>query len=129
MDEDPYAHLAEAGAETFARLMPGAHSEPVGVNALGHRILFGDVWNRPDLAVRDRRLVTLTILGMIGDERVTTIHTRAALDTGDLTPDEFEAFLIHFALYAGFPRGSAFNRIARPEIERTRERLASEAPS
>jgi 4-carboxymuconolactone decarboxylase len=129
MQDDPYAHLAEIGAETFARLLPGAQSDPVSVNALGHRILFGDLWNRPGLSVRDRRLITLTILGIIGDERVTTLHTRAALDTGDLTPDELEAFLIHFALYAGFPRGSMFNRIARPEIERTRERLAGESAS
>jgi 4-carboxymuconolactone decarboxylase len=114
---DPYAHLERAGGETFARIMPGIESDPRGVAALGRTVLFGDVWNRPHLSVRDRRLITLTVLGLTGGERVTRLHVRAALRSGDLSPDELDAFLVHFGFYAGFPRGSALNGLVQDELE------------
>ena len=45
--------------------------------------LFADVWADPRLAVRDRRLVTLTILACLGNEMTMKLHFGAAMRSGD----------------------------------------------
>ena len=80
--------------------MPGSALESL------ERIAFGDVWQRPGLTVRERRLVTLACLGLNGSERTIGLHLRGALESGDLTAADLDAFLLHFGIYAGFPRAS-----------------------
>jgi 4-carboxymuconolactone decarboxylase len=70
------------------------------------RIAFGDVWQRPGLTMRERRLVTLACLGLNGSERTIGLHLHGALASGDLSPADLDAFLLQFAIYAGFPRAS-----------------------
>ena len=80
--------------------MPGSALESL------ERIAFGDVWQRPGLTVRERRLVTLACLGLNGSERTIGLHLRGALESGDLTAADLDAFLLQFGIYAGFPRAS-----------------------
>ncbi len=47
--------------------------------------LFADVWARPGLGVRERRLITLTILIAIGNEMTLRLHFGAAMKSGDLS--------------------------------------------
>ena len=44
--------------------------------------LFAEVWADPALAVRDRRLVTLTILACLGNEMTLKLHFGAAMRSG-----------------------------------------------
>jgi 4-carboxymuconolactone decarboxylase len=67
--------------------------------------LFADVWSREGLSVRDRRLVTLTVLTLMLKEDSLAGHLRQALK-GDLTKKEVEELMIHLAHYAGWPVGS-----------------------
>jgi 4-carboxymuconolactone decarboxylase len=65
--------------------------------------VFGRVWTRPALAPRDRRLVTLTCAAMTGAREPLVIHLGAAYRSGDLTLEELDEWVVHFAHYGGWP--------------------------
>lgn len=67
--------------------------------------LFADVWAREGLAIRDRRLITLTILCTMLKEDSLKPHLEAALKSGDLSKKELREMMIHVAHYAGWPVG------------------------
>lgn len=74
---------------------------------LGHQVVawaFGDIYDRPGLAPRDRQLVTLGILTALGGcEAQLDVHINAAVNVG-LTCDEIVEALLHSAVYCGMPR-------------------------
>ncbi|KAK1182315.1 carboxymuconolactone decarboxylase family protein [Streptomyces sp. NBS 14/10] len=74
---------------------------------LGHQVAawaFGDMYARPELAPRDRQLVTLGILTALGGcEPQLEVHINAALNVG-LTPTEITEALLHAAVYCGIPK-------------------------
>jgi 4-carboxymuconolactone decarboxylase len=66
----------------------------------------GQVWSRPGLTHRERRWVTLTCVaydptGPI-DEQV-----YAAFESGDIELEAMLEFVLHFAVYCGWPKASA----------------------
>jgi len=71
--------------------------------------LFGEVWTRPGLSLRDRELITITAIATLGRERQLRLHLGGALNAG-LTPDEIVEAFIHLAYYAGYP--AAFTALA-----------------
>jgi 4-carboxymuconolactone decarboxylase len=75
--------------------------------------LFADVWARPGLGVRERRLVTLTILMSFGHEATLAMHLRAAMKSGDLRPEEIDELVVHVAHYAGWPRAAVASQVVR----------------
>lgn len=80
-------------------------------------IAWADAWQRPGLSTRDKRLITLAVLGLNGTDRTLGLHLRGALDSGDLSEDDLDGFLFHFGIYAGFPRGSAFATTMRRVLD------------
>ncbi|MFG1402461.1 (R)-mandelonitrile lyase [Xanthobacter sediminis] len=70
---------------------------------LTNRVLFGDLWRRPDLAPRDRSLVTMAALIAIGQPEQLPFHASRAMDNG-LTAAELAEVPAHLAFYAGWPR-------------------------
>ncbi|WP_030242735.1 carboxymuconolactone decarboxylase family protein [Streptomyces sp. NRRL S-350] len=74
---------------------------------LGHQIVawgFGEIYSRPQLAPRDRQLVTLGMLTALGGcEPQLEVHVNASLNVG-LTPEEIVEALLHSAGYCGFPK-------------------------
>ncbi len=74
---------------------------------LGHQVVawaFGDIYDRPGLAPRDRQLVTLGMLTALGGcEPQLDVHINAALNVG-LTPEEIVEALLHSAVYCGMPK-------------------------
>jgi 4-carboxymuconolactone decarboxylase len=80
---------------------PSAHISPHLVE-LTSSVLFGDVWERPQLSKRDRSLATLSVL--VANGRATELkgHVRRGLANG-LTRDEIGELLLHLAFYAGWP--------------------------
>lgn len=74
---------------------------------LGHQVAawaFGDMYARPELAPRDRQLVTLGILTALGGcEPQLEVHINAALNVG-LTTTEITEALLHAAVYCGIPK-------------------------
>jgi 4-carboxymuconolactone decarboxylase len=69
-------------------------------------VLFGDIWPRPELAPRDRSLITH---GSIDQLRA---HLGIAKTNG-LTETELKEVIIHLAFYAGWPRAMSAITIAK----------------
>jgi 4-carboxymuconolactone decarboxylase len=65
-------------------------------------VLFGDLWLRPDLAPRDRSLVTVSALIAAGQVAQIPFHLNRAMDNG-LTRAQASEVLTHLAFYAGWP--------------------------
>jgi len=74
---------------------------------LGHQVVawgFGEIYQRPGLAPRDRQLVTLGMLTALGGcEPQLNVHINAALNVG-LTPAEIVEALLQSAVYCGMPK-------------------------
>ena len=64
--------------------------------------LFGDVWSRPGLALRDRSLATVAALTVLGREPELRQHLGGALRLG-ITRDEIRELMLHLAHYGGWP--------------------------
>jgi len=73
--------------------------------------LFGDIWTRPGLALRDRSLITVATLTALGREAQLRVHLRGALNIG-ISRQEIIEMMIHLAHYAGWPAAMTGTRIA-----------------
>ena len=78
--------------------------------------LFGDVWQRPGLSDRDRRLLLIGMLAGTGQHDVLGIQVPAALAAGDLDADALREVVILVCHYAGWPHGSRLNSLVEETI-------------
>ena len=65
-------------------------------------VLFGDVWEQPELSKRDRSLVTVAVLAALYRTPELKGHMQRALDNG-VTEEELKGLITHVAFYAGWP--------------------------
>ena len=75
-------------------------------------VLFGDVWEQPDLSKRDRSLITVAALTALYRTDQLRGHIRRALDNG-VTKAEISAVITHMAFYAGWPTAANAVRVAK----------------
>ncbi len=75
-------------------------------------VLFGDVWEQPDLSKRDRSLITIAVLTATYRTDQLRNHLRRALQNG-VTRDEIGAMITHVAFYAGWPTAANAVRVAK----------------
>ena len=75
-------------------------------------VLFGDVWERPELSPRDRSLVTITALVAGGNSEQLGYHISLGRTNG-LTEDEIKEAIIHLAFYTGWPKAITAIMIAK----------------
>lgn len=68
--------------------------------------LFAEHWSRPQLARRDRRLLTLASIAAIGDADTWAIHLEAGLRNEEFTAVEAREMVLHLSQYVGYPRAS-----------------------
>ncbi|HSV39640.1 MAG TPA: carboxymuconolactone decarboxylase family protein [Nocardioidaceae bacterium] len=78
--------------------------------------LFADIWSRPGLADRDRRLLLIGLLAGSGGHDVLTIQIPAALASGDLDAETLREIVVFLAHYAGWPAAARLNSIVETEI-------------
>ena len=71
--------------------------------------LFGGIWTRPGLSMRDKRIMTLTAVTAVGNRDLAEIQINAALLNGELTETELKEMAVFLTHYLGFPLGSALN--------------------
>jgi 4-carboxymuconolactone decarboxylase len=79
---------------------------------LTDEVLFGDVWDRPELARRDRSLITVASLVTNGNTEQLVSHLRLAKQNG-LTEAELVEAIVHLAFYAGWPRAMSAIAVAK----------------
>jgi len=78
---------------------------------LRDEVLFGDVWEGPELSKRDRSLITVAALTALYRTDELRGHLRRALDNG-VTEDELKGLITHLAFYAGWPNAVNAGRVA-----------------
>ena len=79
--------------------------------------LFGDLWRRPDLAPRDRSLVTLSALIARNQAAEMPRYLDLALDSG-VKPGEISEVVTHLAFYSGWGNAMAAVAAARDVFAR-----------
>lgn len=78
---------------------------------LRDEVLFGDVWEQPELSKRDRSLVTVAVLTALCRTEELKGHMKRAVDNG-VTEDEIRGLITHLAFYAGWPTAVNAGRVA-----------------
>jgi len=95
LDNDAETKRAAAVGQQFGNVAPG-------IVLYTTDVLFRDLWLRPDLAPRDRSLVTVSALIASGQVAQITYHLNRAMDNG-LTQEQAGEVVTHLAFYAGWP--------------------------
>lgn len=88
--------------------------------------LFGDIWSRPGLSMRDKRLITLAVGTALGLPDLAEIQVNAALENEEMTADELREMAIFITHYVGFPLGSGFNGVVERVAAKRRKAADAE---
>ncbi|WEH27599.1 NAD(P)-binding domain-containing protein [Streptomyces sp. AM 3-1-1] len=91
--------------------------------------LFAQVWARPGLAVRDRRLLTLGVAATVGRPDLVEIIVGGALENGELTPAQLEEAALHLATYTGWCKATATHEGIGRAIAAHRARTPAQDPA
>ena len=83
--------------------------------------LFADVWNRPGLSDRDRRLLLIGLLAGTGQDDVLGIQVPAAYRAGELDEDALRELAVFLAHYAGWPAGARLYTLTEKTIANGRK--------
>ena len=110
LDEAAEARRASRVGEQFGKVAPGVAQYTTD-------LLFRDLWLRPDLAPRDRSLVTVSALVASGQVAQIPYHLSRAMDNG-LTQSQAAEALTHLAFYAGWPNVFSALPVAKDVFEK-----------
>lgn len=111
----PLDEKAEANRAT--RVEQGTGPASPGLVRDTTDVLFRDLWLRPDLAPRDRSLVTVSALITAGQVEQIPYHLNRAMDNG-LTRGEASEVISHLAYYASWPNAFSAAPVARSVFEK-----------
>jgi 4-carboxymuconolactone decarboxylase len=88
--------------------------------------LFGAVWTREALNIRDRRLLTMGVLAALGKGDLLDIQFNSALEREELTEEQVREIVLHLTHYIGWPLSTGMNQAAEQVIGR-RKKAAKKA--
>ena len=78
------------------------------------RNVWNEIWNRPGLDHKTRRLLTVAMTASLGAWEEFSLHVRAGLEQNGFTEDELKEVLLQVAAYAGVPRANtAFSEASK----------------
>jgi len=109
MDENTKTGLAmmdEVYGPGFTEALP-AERTPMLEKTVDH--LFAEIWSRPGLSVRDRRLLVLGATAALGRADLIEIQVRGALHNGELTEEQLREAVLHLNYYVGWGNGTQVN--------------------
>jgi 4-carboxymuconolactone decarboxylase len=110
LDEAAEAQRATRVSQQFGAVAPAIVQDTTNV-------LFRDLWLRPDLAPRDRSLVTVSSLIATGQVAQIPYHLNRAMDNGLTQPQAAEA-MSHLAFYVGWPNVFSALPVAKDVFEK-----------
>jgi len=108
MDEQRKKGLAKMN-EVYSWEMPNIEGDAYFDLTVDH--LFGSIWTRPGLSMRDKRIMTLAVVTALGTQDLAEVQVTAALANEELTEDELKEMAIFLTHYVGFPLGSGLNGV------------------
>lgn len=100
----------ERGARKFGEVYKGILSadpeKPTGDAFFDLMIenLFGEIWSRDVMSIRDRRLILMGAIAAQAQYDVYEIQCLASLNTGQLTPEQLREIPILMTQYIGYPK-------------------------
>jgi 4-carboxymuconolactone decarboxylase len=106
-----------AEADRAARVQQQFGAVVPGIVQYTTDVLFRDLWLRPDLAPRDRSLVTVSALIATGQVAQIPYHLNRAMDNGLTQPQAAEA-ITHLAFYVGWPNVFSALPVAKDVFEK-----------
>jgi 4-carboxymuconolactone decarboxylase len=109
LNEAAEAERAKRVGESFGTISPGLVKDTTD-------FLFRDLWLRPDLAPRDRSLVTISSLIANGQSAQLQAHMNIGMNNG-LTKEEIGEVISHVAFYAGWPNAFSAAAVAKSVFE------------
>ena len=107
--------------EVYGWEMPDIQGDPYFDLTVEH--LFGTIWTRPGLSMRDKRLLTLAAVTAVGNSDLAEIQVNAALHNGEITAEELKEVSVFLTHYLGFPLGSKLDG-AVSKVVRNRKKAA-----
>ena len=119
---DAEAEALDAGMAVRRSVLGDAHVDRAVANttpltaefqSLITRYAWGEIWSRPGLDVRTRRVLVIGTLVALGHWEEVAMHVRAALASGDLSADEIKEVVLQQAIYCGVPAANTAFRIVR----------------
>jgi alkylhydroperoxidase/carboxymuconolactone decarboxylase family protein YurZ len=71
------------------------------------RYAWGEIWTRPGLDLRTRRILVIGTLLALGRWEEFEMHVRAALDEGGFSANDIKEIVLQQAIYCGVPAAHA----------------------
>jgi 4-carboxymuconolactone decarboxylase len=106
----------DRGRAKFEDVYPmKASAEPSDWERIMYEDLFGGVYQRPGLAMRDRRLLIIGVAAAQGNDAILRLQMRAGVAKGDLKPEDLDELTIFLTQYVGYPLGTKV-RAAATEV-------------
>ncbi len=100
-DTPPAATAQEANVPALPS--PDLYAGSPYLGELRNSLVYGEIWERPQLSKRDRSLITVAVLqALVRDELA--LHVPRGLDNG-LSAEEISEIILHVTFYAGWPTG------------------------
>jgi len=82
-----------------SKMMEGLENSPYVSETVRH--LFADIWSRPGLSMRDKRLLVIGATTMLGRSDLIAIQVAGAIVNGELTEEQLQEMPLLMTFYAG----------------------------
>ncbi|MDB5970633.1 MAG: hypothetical protein JWQ90_3083 [Hydrocarboniphaga sp.] len=124
LDEDSKVRGLQMMDEVYGKgtvPMPPASMElPPYIDATV-RWLFGDVWSRPALSIRDRRMLVIGATAQMSRADLIEIQVTGALKNKELTEEQCNEMVLQLAFYCGWGNGTAVHNGVTAALKKHRE--------
>jgi 4-carboxymuconolactone decarboxylase len=123
VSEAQYSTLVNAqgaSTDTVAKPRPSQGAIPDFAPKLAELtddVLYGDVWERPELSKRDRSLVTVAALIALNRPEQLRPHLKRARENG-VTQEELVETITHLAFYCGWPNAVNAVNVAKEVFDK-----------
>lgn len=111
--------------EVYGWEMPNVEGDDYFALTADH--LFGSIWTRSGLTMREKRMMTLTVVTALGIPDLAEIQVNAALHNDELTEHELKEMAIFLTHYLGFPLGSKLDGVVTKVAAKRRKAAAKGA--
>ncbi len=116
------AHAQSQAAPASDQAQPSRAQQLMGSTApklaeLTDEVLYGDIWERPQLSKRDRSLITVSALIALNRPDQLRSHLALARQNG-VTEEELTEAITHMAFYAGWPNAVTAVSAAKEVFEK-----------
>lgn len=111
-DDDAFTRGLEVFEQVYgpgsSAMMRNSRDVPLIADTVEH--LFAEIWSRPHLSIRERRLLVIGATAMLGRPDLIEIQVRGAIANGEFTDAQLEEIALQLAPYAGAGNATALWR-------------------